>query len=227
MIFDEIPENAEEVRAMPNKQNTGFPKAHISKEHRDSAMTQSLGKRGVTLVELVIVMAVIAIVSTMLVSMCVALSRTVSDTKKQVDTDLELSRTRTFFEYYFSHFDSEEYEVDLSVGTVEDEGQILSAFKGTDGKTYAVCIKDEKIGDTENTRRRLVADYGDGNPRAIDIEYVNSIFVSEYNKAAYGTSNPTSRGKRIYKVDVRYSGERSYDIYTYTFLIVQHSVKTN
>ncbi len=222
MIFDEIPENAEEVRAMPNKQNTGFPKAHISKEHRDSAMTQSLGKRGVTLVELVIVMAVIAIVSTMLVSMCVALSRTVSDTKKQVDTDLELSRTRTFFEYYFSHFDSEEYTVDIP-----NRNDNIVAFKNSENKNYAMKIIDGPIGDTENTRRRLVADYGDGNPRAIDIEYVNSIFVSEYNKAAYGTSNPTSRGKRIYKVDVRYSGERSYDIYTYTFLIVQHSEKTN
>ena len=222
MIFDEIPENAEEVRAMPNKQNTGFPKAHISKEHRDSAMTQSLGKRGVTLVELVIVMAVIAIVSTMLVSMCVALSRTVSDTKKQVDTDLELSRTRTFFEYYFSHFDSEEYTVDIP-----NRNDNIVAFKNSENKNYAMKIIGGSIGDMENTRRRLVADYGDGNPRAIDIEYVNSIFVSEYNKAAYGTSNPTSRGKRIYKVDVRYSGERSYDIYTYTFLIVQHSVKTN
>jgi len=222
LIFDEIPENAEEVRAMPNKQNTGFPKAHISKEHRDSAMTQSLGKRGVTLVELVIVMAVIAIVSTMLVSMCVALSRTVSDTKKQVDTDLELSRTRTFFEYYFSHFDSEEYTVDIP-----NRNDNIVAFKNSENKNYAMKIIDGPIGDTENTRRRLVADYGDGNPRAIDIEYVNSIFVSEYNKAAYGTSNPTSRGKRIYKVDVRYSGERSYDIYTYTFLIVQHSEKTN
>ena len=222
MIFDEIPENAEEVRAMPNKQNTGFPKAHISKEHRDSAMTQSLGKRGVTLVELVIVMAVIAIVSTMLVSMCVALSRTVSDTKKQVDTDLELSRTRTFFEYYFSHFDSEEYTVDIP-----NRNDNIVAFKNSENKNYAMKIIDGPIGDTENTRRRLVADYGDGNPRAIDIEYVNSIFVSEYNKAADGKSNPTSRGKRIYKVDVRYSGERSYDIYTYTFLIVQHSVKTN
>lgn|GEM_PF-5975512 len=207
---------------MPNKQNTGFPKAHISKEHRDSAMTQSLGKRGVTLVELVIVMAVIAIVSTMLVSMCVALSRTVSDTKKQVDTDLELSRTRTFFEYYFSHFDSEEYTVDIP-----NRNDNIVAFKNSENKNYAMKIIDGPIGDTENTRRRLVADYGDGNPRAIDIEYVNSIFVSEYNKAAYGTSNPTSRGKRIYKVDVRYSGERSYDIYTYTFLIVQHSEKTN
>lgn len=222
MIFDEIPENAEEVRAMPNKQNTGFPKAHISKEHRDSAMTQSLGKRGVTLVELVIVMAVIAIVSTMLVSMCVALSRTVSDTKKQVDTDLELSRTRTFFEYYFSHFDSEEYTVDIP-----NRNDNIVAFKNSENKNYAMKIIDGSIGDTENTRRRLVADYGDGNPRAMDIEYVNSIFVSEYNKAADGKSNPTSRGKRIYKVDVRYSGERSYDIYTYTFLIVQHSVKTN
>lgn len=222
MIFDEIPENAEEVRAMPNKQNTGFPKAHISKEHRDSAMTQSLGKRGVTLVELVIVMAVIAIVSTMLVSMCVALSRTVSDTKKQVDTDLELSRTRTFFEYYFSHFDSEEYTVDIP-----NRNDNIVAFKNSENKNYAMKIIDGPIGDTENTRRRLVADYGDGNPRAIDIEYVNSIFVSEYNKAADGKSNPTSRGKRIYKVDVRYSGERSYDIYTYTFLIVQHSEKTN
>ena len=221
MIFDEIPENAEEVRAMPNKQNTGFPKAHISKEHRDSAMMQSLGKRGVTLVELVIVMAVIAIVSTMLVSMCVALSRTVSDTKKQVDTDLELSRTRTFFEYYFSHFDSEEYTVDIP-----NRNDNIVAFKNSENKNYAMKIIDGSIGDTENTRRRLVADYGDGNPRAIDIEYVNSIFVSEYNKAD-GTSNPTSRGKRIYKVDVRYSGERGYDIYTYTFLIVQHSVKTN
>lgn len=207
---------------MPNKQNTGFPKAHISKEHRDSAMTQSLGKRGVTLVELVIVMAVIAIVSTMLVSMCVALSRTVSDTKKQVDTDLELSRTRTFFEYYFSHFDSEEYTVDIP-----NRNDNIVAFKNSENKNYAMKIIDGPIGNTENTRRRLVADYGDGNPRAIDIEYVNSIFVSEYNKAAYGTSNPTSRGKRIYKVDVRYSGERSYDIYTYTFLIVQHSEKTN
>lgn len=207
---------------MPNKQNTGFPKAHISKEHRDSAMTQRLGKRGVTLVELVIVMAVIAIVSTMLVSMCVALSRTVSDTKKQVDTDLELSRTRTFFEYYFSHFDSEEYTVDIP-----NRNDNIVAFKNSENKNYAMKIIDGPIGDTENTRRRLVADYGDGNPRAIDIEYVNSIFVSEYNKAAYGTSNPTSRGKRIYKVDVRYSGERSYDIYTYTFLIVQHSEKTN
>lgn len=206
---------------MPNKQNTGFPKAHISKEHRDSAMMQSLGKRGVTLVELVIVMAVIAIVSTMLVSMCVALSRTVSDTKKQVDTDLELSRTRTFFEYYFSHFDSEEYTVDIP-----NRNDNIVAFKNSENKNYAMKIIDGSIGDTENTRRRLVADYGDGNPRAIDIEYVNSIFVSEYNKAD-GTSNPTSRGKRIYKVDVRYSGERSYDIYTYTFLIVQHSVKTN
>lgn len=207
---------------MPNKQNTGFPKAHISKEHRDSAMTQSLGKRGVTLVELVIVMAVIAIVSTMLVSMCVALSRTVSDTKKQVDTDLELSRTRTFFEYYFSHFDSEEYTVDIP-----NRNDNIVAFKNSENKNYAMKIIDGPIGDTENTRRRLVADYGDGNPRAIDIEYVNSIFVSEYNKAADGKSNPTSRGKRIYKVDVRYSGERSYDIYTYTFLIVQHSEKTN
>lgn len=222
MIFDEIPENAEEVRAMPNKQNTGFPKAHISKEHRDSAMTQSLGKRGVTLVELVIVMAVIAIVSTMLVSMCVALSRTVSDTKKQVDTDLELSRTRTFFEYYFSHFDSEEYTVDIP-----NRNDNIVAFKNSENKNYAMKIIDGSIGDTENTRRRLVADYGDGNPRAIDIEYVNSVSVSEYNKAADGKSNPTSRGKRIYKVDVRYSGERSYDIYTYTFLIVQHSEKTN
>ncbi len=222
MIFDEIPENAEEVRAMPNKQNTGFPKAHISKKHRDSAMTQSLGKRGVTLVELVIVMAVIAIVSTMLVSMCVALSRTVSDTKKQVDTDLELSRTRTFFEYYFSHFDSEEYTVDIPNGNDN-----IVVFKKSETENYAMKIIDEPIGDTGNTRRRLVADYGDGNPRAIDIEYVNSVSVSEYNKAADGTSKPTSRGKRIYKVDVRYSGERSYDIYTYTFLIVQHSEKTN
>ena len=88
-------------------------------------------------------------------------------------------------------------------------------------------IKDEKIGDTENTRRRLVADYGDGNPRAIDIEYVNSVFVSEYIGYSDDTNNTTSRGKRIYKVDVRYSGERSYDIYTYTFLIVRHSEKTN
>lgn len=222
MIFDEIPENAEGVRAMPNKQNTGFPKAHISKKHRDSAVTQSLGKRGVTLVELVIVMAVIAIVSTMLVSMCVALSRTVSDTKKQVDTDLELSRTRTFFEYYFSHFDSEEYTVDIP-----NRNDNIVVFKNSENKNYAMKIIDEPIGDTENTRRRLVADYGDGNPRAIDIDYVNSVSVSEYNKAADGTSNPTSRGKRIYKVDVRYSGERSYDIYTYTFLIVQHSEKTN
>lgn len=222
MIFDEIPENAEEVRAMPNKQNTGFPKAHISKEHRDSAMTQSLGKRGVTLVELVIVMAVIAIVSTMLVSMCVALSRTVSDTKKQVDTDLELSRTRTFFEYYFSHFDSEEYTVDIP-----NRNDNIVAFKNSENKNYAMKIIDGSIGDTENTRRRLVADYGDGNPRAIDIEYVNSVFVSEYIGYSDDTNNTTSRGKRIFKVDVRYSGERSYDIYTYTFLIVQHSEKTN
>lgn len=207
---------------MPNKQNTGFPKAHIGKKHRDSAVTQSLGKRGVTLVELVIVMAVIAIVSTMLVSMCVALSRTVSDTKKQVDTDLELSRTRTFFEYYFSHFDSEEYTVDIP-----NRNDNIVVFKNSENKNYAMKIIDEPIGDTENTRRRLVAYYGDGNPRAIDIDYVNSVSVSEYNKAADGTSNPTSRGKRIFKVDVRYSGERSYDIYTYTFLIVRHSEKTN
>lgn len=207
---------------MSDKQKTEFPKVHIGKEHRDSAMTQSLGKRGVTLVELVIVMAVIAIVSTMLVSMCVALSRTVSDTKKQVDTDLELSRTRTFFEYYFSHFDSEEYTVDISNGNDN-----IVVFKKSETENYAMKIIDEPIGDTENTRRRLIADYGDGNPRAIDIEYVNSVSVSEYNKAADGTSNPTSRGKRIFKVDVRYSGERSYDIYTYTFLIVRHSEKTN
>lgn len=222
MIFDEIPENAEGVRAMPNKQNTGFPKAHISKKHRDSAVTQSLGKRGVTLVELVIVMAVIAIVSTMLVSMCVALSRTVSDTKKQVDTDLELSRTRTFFEYYFSHFDSEEYTVDIP-----NRNDNIVVFKNSENKNYAMKIIDEPIGATVNTRRRLVADYGDGNPRAIDIEYVNSVFVSEYIGYSDDTNNTTSRGKRIYKVDVRYSGERSYDIYTYTFLIVRHSEKTN
>lgn len=222
MIFDEIPGNAEGGRAVSDKQKTEFPKVHIGKEHRDSAMTQSLGKRGVTLVELVIVMAVIAIVSTMLVSMCVALSRTVSDTKKQVDTDLELSRTRTFFEYYFSHFDSEEYTVDISNGNDN-----IVVFKKSETENYAMKIIDEPIGDTENTRRRLIADYGDGNPRAIDIEYVNSVSVSEYNKAADGTSNPTSRGKRIFKVDVRYSGERSYDIYTYTFLIVRHSEKTN
>lgn len=226
MIFDEIPKNAEGVRAVPDKRKTEFPKAHISKKHRDSAMTQSLGKRGVTLVELVIVMAVIAIVSTMLVSMCVALSRTVSDTKKQVDTDLELSRTRTFFEYYFSHFDSDEYEVDLSGGSVEGGGQILSAFKDADGRTYTVCIKDEKIGDTDNYRKRLVADYGDGNPRAIDIEYVENIFVSEYAEYADGT-NTTSRGKRIYRINVLYSGEKSYEKKTYTFLIIQHSEKAN
>lgn len=213
------------MRAVPNKRKTKFPNAHISKKHRDSAVTQSLGKRGVTLVELVIVMAVIAIVSTMLVSMCVALSRTVSDTKKQVDTDLELSRTRTFFEYYFSHFDSDEYEIDLSGGAVEGGGQILSAFKDG-GRTYAVYIKDEKIGDTENYRKRLVADYGDGNPRAIDIEYVQNVFVSEYTGYA-NDKKTTSRGKRIYKIDVRYFGEKSYNTYTYTFLIVRHSEKAN
>lgn len=72
-----------------------------------------IGRRGVTLVELVVVLALIAILSTTIVLMSKSLSGLVSKNKYTYDTIENLSLSREFIEKWFHTYDSEDYKYEV------------------------------------------------------------------------------------------------------------------
>ena len=92
-----------------------------------------IGRRGVTLVELVVVLALIAILSTTIVLMSKSLSGLVSMNNHTYDNIENLSVSREFIEKWFHTFDSEEY-----VYEVNNDNIIIKNIDNTNSYTIRV-----------------------------------------------------------------------------------------
>lgn len=91
--------------------------------------------RGFTLVELTIVIALLAIICTMIVSFTLLMSKKVGDATNGGSAAEDCVRVQEAIEKFITHFDSCDYEISVSGGKV-------TAQKG--GTTYTVGLTSDK-----------------------------------------------------------------------------------
>ena len=112
----------------------------------ESVVFAEKSKKGVTLLEITIVMAVLAIISVMVISLCSHISGVVAKNSKAYDEMRELTHGRRLVEYWIAYYDNDEYEINISDGAI-------SATNGVDVYTiYLDSANEVLVGEYPNDR---------------------------------------------------------------------------
>lgn len=136
--------------------------AALSGNDKDAVMlcthkkTIGRNERGFTLYEMTIVIAVLAIICAMVISLSAFISRTTENTRRRNETQEELMNVRLFAENWFYSFDHNDYELSL------------------DGKS-SLCF--QKGGDKFSLKKsynEIIAEYPDGGT-TLSLTYVTSL----------------------------------------------------
>lgn len=132
--------------------------------------------RGVTLLEITIVMAVTAIMVTGIVSMCVSVNGISARSAQVSDVIGAVADCKKSLADWVSYFDKE--GVTIVVGTDESSKPVLSA-KNSAG---------EEVGSfkLDNDNDRFVADFGNGTLKTSNASTVFHISFDEYTQTANG-----------------------------------------
>lgn len=117
-------------------------------------------KKGVTLVEVSVALALIAIVSTMVVSFCALTIANVKVYKTYDNLRNEYALIDTLVSEWVSDFDSDEYSL-----SVNSDNSVLSATK--DGTSFTLFFNDSKI----------EAKFSNGNTSSINLQQINGLKV--------------------------------------------------
>lgn len=131
--------------------------------------------RGVTLLEITIVMAVTAIMVTGIVSMCVSVNGISARSAQVYDVIGAVADCKKSLADWVSYFDKEGVTIDL-VGT--DESKTVLSAKNSTGEVGSFKL------DGENDR--IVADFGNGTLKTSNASTVFHISFDEYTQTSYG-----------------------------------------
>lgn len=102
---------------------------------------KKLGQRGATLVELVVALALLAILTTTSILMCNSISSLVKY-NKEVSSDIEdLTLTKAYIEKWFYTYDNNEYEM-----SINESSKKLEIKKGSDtSKSVSVTTESDTV----------------------------------------------------------------------------------
>lgn len=125
------------------------------------SLFKKVGRRGVTLVELVIVLALMGILSVVIVSLTSTISSIVGNSTEMSDNIEKITLSREFIENWFYSFDSSENEY-----IIENNKLIIVS----ENKEYKIYVDDEK---------NICVDYPDAslnnNSRPTKYEFSNIV----------------------------------------------------
>lgn len=142
--------------------------------------------RGVTLLEITIVMAVTAIMVTGIVSMCVSVNGISARSAQVYDVIGAVADCKKSLADWVSYFDKEGVTIEL-VGT--DESRTVLSAKNSTGEVGSFKL------DGENDR--IVADFGNGTLKTSNASTVFHISFDEYTQ--------TSDGQKIIRCTLKYT----------------------
>lgn len=139
-------------------------------------------KKGFTLYELVIVIFLVLMIGGLVVSFCVYLSNYLRHAEEQNMTANEVSSVRTAIERWFSYYDTEEYEYNITECKTDYYKQnysVVYTVEATDGQgnAYAVSIDSESDGNLY-----LYLPYPDDGGNKMKLQYIEKAefgFLSE------------------------------------------------
>lgn len=154
-------------------------------------------KRGFTLLELTIVLAVVAIMTTGIVTLCASV-KGLSDRTKTVSTALnDIATVRKQTTMWLSYFDTADWTIavgngatsaeDSTTGSTEDTTARLTAThktvaSSTDGTQKLTCRL--YIAYTSNKQCKLVCEYPTTSDNLLDENYTGEVTVTEYEFTA-------------------------------------------
>lgn len=152
-------------------------------------------KRGFTLLELTIVLAVVAIMTTGIVTLCASV-KGLSDRTKTVSTALnDIATVRKQTTMWLSYFDTADWTIavgatsadDSTTGSTEDTTASLTAThktvdSSTDGTQKLTCRL--YIAYTSNKQCKLVCEYPTTSDNLLDENYTGEVTVTEYEFTA-------------------------------------------
>lgn len=154
-------------------------------------------KRGFTLLELTIVLAVVAIMTTGIVTLCASV-KGLSDRTKTVSTALnDIATVRKQTTMWLSYFDTADWTIavdngatsadDSTTGSTEDTTASLTAThktvaSSTDGTQKLTCRL--YIAYTDNKQCKLVCEYPKASDNLLDENYTSEVTVTEYEFTA-------------------------------------------
>ena len=115
-------------------------------------------RKGATIAELCVVLAVISVISAMVVSFTVMISDKTKDSRKNVEVSNDLDRICTAFENFVEYYNSED-----SVWSVDGDSLKVTM----DGETYEATFDGEK--------KEFYARIGDGEPMRVYTTRVKTV----------------------------------------------------
>ncbi len=117
------------------------------------------GKKGFTLAELTVAIAVVAVITGMVISFTVLINAQTKKATQMLDVQQELDLAEEMVRYWIAYFDTNEY-------TFSQENGVLISTQKTDAtKTYCIYLEDGM----------LFATYPDGTPRFTPLGYVSAV----------------------------------------------------
>ena len=166
-------------------------------------------KRGFTLLELTIVMAVTAIMAAGIVTFCVTVKGISDSTKAETGVFNDVASIRAAVSDWISFFDTEDYTLNVGEETVGEDGNVttlynrLVAVRKSDSARFVLRVE---FG--ENKNYSLVCPYPSGNEQTdngeVSVPYTNDCFCRKgRRKLLHRQRRATSRCRRgrewIYK----------------------------
>ena len=151
-------------------------------------------KRGFTLLELTIVLAVVAIMTTGIVTLCASV-KGLSDRTKTVSTALnDIATVRKQTTMWLSYFDTADWTIaigdgatsadDSTTGSTEDRltATHKTVASSTDSTQKLTCRL--YIAYTSNKQCKLVCEYPTTSDNLLDVNYTSEVTVTEYEFTA-------------------------------------------
>lgn len=168
-------------------------------------------RRGFTLVELVIVMSIVAIVTTMTVSLSVSTNNVVNKNKVISEQAIELSSFRTFMENWFSQFGS----VSLAQYSYQSNGFPRFVAKYGDESSAEFIFEASAITDesSEYDYEFKAQYHGEAYVRYLRTKHIRKVIVStvDLNK----DKAPNTTAIDFFKVEITYGSYPNDGVYTF------------
>lgn len=155
-------------------------------------------KRGFTLLELTIVLAVVAIMTTGIVTLCASV-KGLSDRTKTVSTALnDIATVRKQTTMWLSYFDTADWTISVDNGATSADDSTTSSTEDTTAtrltathKTVASSADSTQkltcrlyIAYTDNKQCKLVCEYPKASDNLLDENYTSEVTVTEYEFTA-------------------------------------------
>lgn len=172
------------------------------------AKKRSNSKKGFTLVELVIVMSIVVIVTTMTVSLSVSTHNVVKKNNVIAEQSVELSAFRTYMEDWFSQFG----QGALAGYTYESNGFPRFVAKDSAGDTteFVFEVRDISGASSEYDYEFVAKYHGEVDVRRFRTKHIRKVIVSTVDLTDNGVENID-----FFKVEITYGSYPNDGVYTF------------